>query len=296
MTITLSVPSSRFTHPPPIEHVQRVYTSEKYVLPSDEEERKRLHLQHRVLKRVYENRLILAPVELLDGDVVLECGTGSGIWMLEAADEIPAHVELHGFDIESRLFPRSHPPNMSFSKRSVTSLPREWTEMFSFVHQRLLVAALQKPDWERAISEMHRVLAVDGWLQLGEVGPWKAGPITAKHQSLVQNLFLAKGLVLDCAAYIPAMLAQAGFANIRIEERSIPLGKWAGDHGVNGAANFIGVFRAMKTPILKAGGLGLVRSEQEFDRLLDQVEREWDQTLGAEIRFYIFSAQKVQSS
>jgi len=214
--------------------------------------------------------------------------------MLDAAEEISADVELHGFDIESRLFPNSHPPNMSFSRMSNTSLPREWDDMFAFVHQRLLVAALQKPDWERAISGMHRVLAVDGWIQLGEVGPWRAGPITARHQSLVQSLFVAKGLVLDCAAYIPAMLSQAGFANISIEERSIPLGKWAGDHGVNGATNFIGVFRAMKTPILKAGGLGFVRSEQEFDRLLDQVEREWDQTPGAEIRFYIFSAQKVR--
>lgn len=213
--------------------------------------------------------------------------------MLEAKEEIAAHVDMHGFDIESRLFPRTYPHNMSFSKLSVTSLPREWDETFSFVHQRLLVAALQKPDWERAIGEMHRVLAVDGWVQLGEVGPWKAGPITAKHQGLVQALFHAKGLILDCAAYIPAMLAQAGFANIRIEERSIPLGKWAGAHGVDGAANFIGVFRAMKTPILKAGGLGLVRSEQELDRLLDQVEREWDQTPGAEIKFYIFSAQKM---
>ena len=219
-----------------------------------------------------------------------------GIWLLEAEEEITVDVDMHGFDIESRLFPRSHPTNMSFSKLSVTSLPHEWDDTFAFVHQRLLVAALQKPDWERAISEIYRVLAGDGWVQLGEVGPWKAGPITAKHQGLVQALFNAKGLVLDCAAYIPAMLAQTGFTNIRVEERSIPLGKWAGDHGSDGAANFIGVFRAMKTPILKAGGLGLVHSEEEFDTLLDQVEEEWDQTPGAEIKFYIFSAQKVRSS
>lgn len=42
MTITLNLVSSKFSHPAPIEHVQRVYTSDKYVLPSDEEERKRL--------------------------------------------------------------------------------------------------------------------------------------------------------------------------------------------------------------------------------------------------------------
>ena len=213
--------------------------------------------------------------------------------MLDAAQDIPATVEMHGFDIESRLFPRAYPRNMSFSRSSVTSLPQEWSDTFSLVHQRLLVAALQKPDWERAIGEMHRVLAPNGWIQLGEVGRWQAGPITSRHQSLVQALFSAKGLVLDCASYIPLMLAQTGFVNIHVEERSIPLGAWAGSHGANGAANFIGVFRAMKTPILKSGGLGFVRSEEEFDQLLDKVEREWDESPGAEIKFYIFYAQKV---
>ncbi|KAF9563390.1 S-adenosyl-L-methionine-dependent methyltransferase [Agrocybe pediades] len=257
---------------------------------------RRLHLQHRLLRHTFEDRLILAPVELVDGDAVLECGTGSGIWLLDAAQQITANVDMHGIDIESRLFPRSHPSNMCFSKASVTSLPSEWTSTFAFVHQRLLVAALQKPDWERAIGEMHRVLTPGGWVQLDEVGSWKAGPTTAFHQTLVQQLFRAKGLVLDCATYIPAMLEQAGFVNISVQERSIPLGKWAGNHGADGAANFIGVFRAMKTPILKAGGLGFVQSEAEFDTLLDKVEREWDQTKGAEIKFYIFSAQKASSS
>ncbi|KAF8816528.1 hypothetical protein BYT27DRAFT_7182104 [Phlegmacium glaucopus] len=270
----------------------------------------RLHLQHRIIKQSFEDRLILAPVRLDPGSVVLECGTGSGqymisslphvttkiilgIWILDVAEELPSTVKLHGFDIESRLFPRSHPDNTSFSKASVTSLPDEWDETFSFVHQRLLVAALQKSDWQRAISEMYRVLSVDGWVQLAEVGAWRAGAITAEHQALVRTLFAAKGLVLDCATYIPNMLRQTGFVNIHIEERSIPLGKWAGEQGVNGAKNFIGVFRAMKTPILKAGGLGLVHSEAEFDNLLSKVEREWDETPGAEIRFYTFYAQKV---
>ncbi|KAF8164766.1 hypothetical protein B0H34DRAFT_686476 [Crassisporium funariophilum] len=219
-----------------------------------------------------------------------------GIWMLDVKEEIQSTVEMHGFDIESRLFPRSYPDNMSFSKGSVTSLPSEWENTFTFVHQRLLVAALQKPDWEKAIGEIHRVLLPNGWVQLGEVGSWKAGQATTKHQSLVQSLFSAKGLVLDCATYIPSMLRQAGFMNIHVEERSIPLGKWAGQHGVNGATNFIGVFRAMKTPILKSGGLGMVKTEDEFDCLLNEVEREWDDTPGAEIKFYIFYAQKLRSS
>jgi len=42
----------------------------------------RLHLQHHVIKRSFEDRLILAPVRLDAGSVVLECGTGSGQYMI----------------------------------------------------------------------------------------------------------------------------------------------------------------------------------------------------------------------
>ena len=52
----------------------------------------------------------------------------------------------------------------------------------------------------------------------------------------------------------------------------------------------------MKTPILRSGGLGLVNSEAEFDKLIDSTEDEWNRTEGSEIDFYIFVAQKPESN
>lgn len=74
----------------------------------------------------------------------------------------------------------------------------------------------------------------------------------------------------------------------------MPLGKWAGQKGIDARDNFMGVFRGMKTPILKSGGLGFVKSEAELDKLLDDLENEWDGTEGAEISFYIVTAQKAR--
>ncbi|THG96862.1 hypothetical protein EW026_g5044 [Hermanssonia centrifuga] len=131
-----------------------------------------------------------------------------------------------------------------------------------------------------------------GWVQIGEVGPWTAGSVTATHKSLVEALFEFKGLHLDCLKFIAELLREAGFIAIYEEERSIPLGKWGGQDGIDGRDNFIGVFRGMKTPILNAGGLGFVQTEGEFDSLLDAVEQEWDETSGAEIKFSVIYATK----
>lgn len=42
----------------------------------------RLHLQHRIITKAYEDRLILAPVIFKSGDRVLETATGSGKFYL----------------------------------------------------------------------------------------------------------------------------------------------------------------------------------------------------------------------
>ncbi|KAH9934326.1 uncharacterized protein B0H18DRAFT_1082848 [Fomitopsis serialis] len=286
-----------------IDHAQRVYQSfpgANYVLPSDTTERERLALQHRLLKGSFEDRIIACPVTITSEDHILDSGTGSGTWLLDVLSIIPAAAVVHAIDIESRLFPVDDSRivsrgNVEFLTTTITKLPAEWSGIFTLIHQRLLVAALRAEEWKMAINEMMRTLVPGGWVQLGEVGSWKAGPTTEKHIALVQTLFKAKGLVLDCARYIPDMLRDLGFVHVSVEERTIPLGSWAGDVGVGARNNFIGVFRGMKTPILNAGGLGVVDSEAEFDSLLDGVEMEWNETVGAEIRFYVFSAQKPLS-
>ncbi|PSR73743.1 hypothetical protein PHLCEN_2v10433 [Hermanssonia centrifuga] len=221
----------------------------------------------------------------------------TGTWLLDVINEVPPNVILHGLDIEPRLFPVEDDRvvsrgNVIFTTGTITELPQEWSNSFTLINQRLLVAALQLSQWKRAFAEMFRVLAPGGWVQIGEVGPWTAGSVTATHKSLVEALFETKGLHLDCLKFIAELLREAGFIAIYEEERSIPLGKWGGQDGIDSRDNFIGVFRGMKTPILNAGGLGFVQTEGEFDSLLDAVEQEWDETSGAEIKFSIIYATK----
>lgn len=216
----------------------------------------------------------------------------TAVWLCDAATQLSSSAVLHGVDIESRLFPTSKAHNVSFSVNSVTNLPSSWAGRFDFVHQRLLLAALQSSEWHKALSEMYRVLRPGGWIQLGEAGKWHAGPNDARLASLIRALFVSRGLLLDVAVDLPKLVEEAGFQNIRVEKRLIPLGRWAGPQGRDASDNFLGVFAGMKTPILRSGGFGMVSTEKEFDELIEAVRKEWDEYEGAEIAFHILYAQK----
>ncbi|KZT66458.1 S-adenosyl-L-methionine-dependent methyltransferase [Daedalea quercina L-15889] len=283
-----------------IEHKERRYQSypgSNYVLPSDAAEKERLALQHNLLLHVLENRLIIPNVVIEPEDHILESGAGSGTWLLDIFKAVPGSVVIHGLDIEPGLLPKGDPAvlsrgNVQFDIGSITSLPADWDSKFRLVHQRLLIAALRREEWERGIAEMFRVLTPGGWVQLEELGEWTAGPETAKFTALANSVAKAKDLVIDCALLIPDMLRRAGFANVTIEQKLIPLGSQGGRLAVDARNNWMGAFRGMKTPVLKAGGLGHVSSEAEYDSMMDAMEKEMEEMPTAEMQYYVFYAQK----
>ncbi|KAJ6596137.1 hypothetical protein DFH09DRAFT_1134190 [Mycena vulgaris] len=274
-----------FNEPSAIEHAAReyqAYPGSQYVLPTDHEEKDRLILQHQMLKKLFGDRILWAPIELEGNGKVLEVGTGPGLWILDLAASVDTSVSMVGIDIERRLFPTSHPKNIEF--------------------HRLLVVALQIPDWPVALGEVYRVLRPGGWVQLGEPatsieGQYPNKPCMEKLVAMYLCLVKSRDLYLDCAEGIPKMLEDAGFVDIRCESQMQQVGKWAGELGVANRINRLGLFRGFKTPILGAGGYGHVTSEEEYDALLDGVEREWDETPtadnpGVQRRFFIFWARK----
>ncbi|KAK0194307.1 hypothetical protein F5146DRAFT_429696 [Armillaria mellea] len=131
---------------------------------------------------------------------------------------------------------------------------------------------------------MHRVIAPGGWVQLIEgsdsAGPKSPsphiGPCSTRIGKIVAKLFAHKGLVIDVAKRLPDMLAREGFINVHRETRALPLGAWAGADGTEQRDNIAAVYSAMRGPIFEAGGFGLVSSEQEYDDLLNDATKEWD--------------------
>ncbi|KAJ6579504.1 S-adenosyl-L-methionine-dependent methyltransferase [Mycena vulgaris] len=292
----------------PIEHAARkyqAYPGSQYALPTDDVEQERLILQHQTLKELFGHRTLLAPVKLEKNDKVLDIGTGPGLWILDLAASVDPSVSIVGVDIESRLFPTSPPKNIELRIESVVNLPSEWTNTFALVHQRLLMIALQIPQWPVALREIYRVLRPGGWVQLGESTAWIEGeypnkPCMEKLVAMYRCLTKSRNLYSDCAEAIPSMLEAAGFVDIRRESQMPQVGKWAGELGVATRINHVAVLRGIKTPILKAGGYGHVTSEEEYDALLEGVEREWDETPtaqnpGTQREFIIVWARKPEA-
>ncbi|TFK48526.1 S-adenosyl-L-methionine-dependent methyltransferase [Heliocybe sulcata] len=299
-----SAQSSFHARSGPIQHRERnyqQYPGSSYILPSDEEEQARyvyqrsLELQHRVLVRALGDRLVVAPVNLKSSDHVLDCGTGSGIWALNLAKEMP-DVRIQGIDIEPRLFPSDKPDNTQFAVATATSLPKDWENEFSLVNQRLLIAALKSSEWPVVLGEIHRCLAPGGWVQLLEAKRWGAdGPHSVRHRQLLEQLFSSRQLLIDCSVQLPKMLGEASYEDVHVEEYKLPAGKWAGQEGIDVRNNFINVFRGMKTPILKAGGLGYVSSEEEYDQWMDDMAKEWDDREGTTVDVCVCYARKASA-
>jgi len=273
------------------------YPGSNYVLPSDQEEKDRLALQHKVVKIANGGKILLAPISFQPGDKVLDSGTGPAVWLLEFAKSVPASVELYGIDIEAKAFPPedSIASNMHFSVASILSVPEDWSNQFTLVHQRFLLAALQQRDWPIVMKEFYRVVAPGGWVQLCEASDWQSGPVNERLIALRAALDNHRGLFRDCAKEFPSMFKEAGFINIKSIDRSAPLGKWAGQHGEDARDNISSLYKAMKMPVLNAGGFSIVNSEEEYDSLIDEAMKEFDGTIGSQIHYFTCWAQKPRS-
>ncbi|KIK66784.1 hypothetical protein GYMLUDRAFT_218232 [Collybiopsis luxurians FD-317 M1] len=276
---------------------QRYYASKDYILPNDEIETRRLNRQHRIITRAFENRLSLASLELRSGDCVLESAAGTGVWALEFYEqnkEEGIELNIDCIDISDKQFPTPHPPNINFSVHSVVDLPAEWSGSFSYAHQRLLVGALNASRWRKAVSELFRVLSPGGQLELVDQdingSPFGIGPWSKKLDSLILKLYADWGVVNDLGEFLPPILAEVGFVDIRREVRHIPVGR-SGEHGFR-SDEWVVLWKAMKAPVLNAGGFGYVQTEEEYEELLQESVQEWDSSSGASAAYYTILARK----
>ncbi|KAF7295427.1 S-adenosyl-L-methionine-dependent methyltransferase [Mycena indigotica] len=273
------------------------WTGSSYPLPADAREKERLQLQHDAVKHMYEDRIILAPVEFNEEAKVLDIGTGSGTWAVELATNTP-YIEITAIDIEAGCLPPVLPENVKFQLGTVLELPKKWDNRFSLVHQRCLLLGLEREKWLVALKEIYRVLQPGGWVQLGEPKLWPRDykdydrPCTEKLATILRAVADSKNFYADCAEDLGRMLQAVGFTNIKGEIRRQGIGAWAGEQGVAWRKNLADVFNGIETSAMDEGGFGLVNSVEEYDLLLEGFEEECDKVRGGGWEFIIYYAQK----
>ncbi|KZV94003.1 S-adenosyl-L-methionine-dependent methyltransferase [Exidia glandulosa HHB12029] len=273
-----------------------------YVLPADSEEGRRLNEQHRNICAAAGGKLVFAPVELKDGDHVLDCATGTGIWTLELASQSPPGVSFRGVDISPHLFPPpSHTPsNVSFARESILALPSTFRNAFTLVNQRLLIGSIPASDWPNILRALYSATKPGGWVQLGEIslkGIYEGRtdmPVTTRLAEMYMlKLFEARRLDVDCALHVEGWARDAGFVNVGRMATTLPVGAKAGAGEHNYTDGIIGFFTATTGPTVACGAAS---SEDEYLEAVEAMRREWDEVEGANYPFHWMWTQKPKNA
>ncbi|KAH9918272.1 S-adenosyl-L-methionine-dependent methyltransferase, partial [Fomitopsis serialis] len=120
----------------------------------------RLDSVHSAFTSYFGGRLSLAPLQGASVKRVLELGSGSGAWAIEASRLFP-QAEVVAVD----LFPipdRTVPSNLRFLQHDLTQPLPFAKESFDVIHARLIMIHL--PDVEKVLERTIELLKPGGWL------------------------------------------------------------------------------------------------------------------------------------
>ncbi|CAG8508438.1 4971_t:CDS:2, partial [Dentiscutata heterogama] len=140
-----------------------------YQVPNDDDEIDRLHLQHFIMRYVWQSNFS-APIEHIlskPGAKILDIG-------------YPL-VKVIGLDISPHQPTQIKPKNFEFVKANAQERLPFGDNTFDFVFQRFLVAGYAKEKWPYVINEIVRVLKPGGFLELYEPSKMiDGGPVTQR--------------------------------------------------------------------------------------------------------------------
>ncbi|KAK0390738.1 hypothetical protein NLU13_0241 [Sarocladium strictum] len=201
----------------------------QYLLPNDETEQERLDIIHHIFRLSLDGRICFT--ELENPQSILDIGTGTGMWAIEMGDEFPS-AEVIGTDL-SPIQSEWVPPNVRFEIDDATN---EWMfpkDHFDFIHARTLAGAIQ--DWPGLLRQCYEHCKPGGAVEIVEgranffCDDGTLGEDTQTYKWLMEFRRLSGPLGFDIAPSMPDLLRDAGFEDVQITQKVIPLGTWPKD-------------------------------------------------------------------
>ena len=117
---------------------ESIFTKKSYkVVPQLLTVHSRLNLQHYLWKQHF-GYLTHPNIDCLRGEniKIADVGTGTGIWLLDLSESLPASVQLHGFDVNLSQVPPKQwlPPNVSMRELNIyEEIPDDLLEQYGII-------------------------------------------------------------------------------------------------------------------------------------------------------------------
>ncbi|KAL4902427.1 hypothetical protein BDW74DRAFT_158552 [Aspergillus multicolor] len=216
------------------EHGRR-YCNGTYFMPNDEAEQIRLNITHQISMILSDGNLINVPLAKQTARI-LDIGTGPGDWAIEMNAAYP-NASIIATDIgvfDSGLGSTIDLPNVSFQ---LDDARQEWTyhEPFDLIHLRGLAGAFS--DWSAVYRQAFRHLAPGGYIEISDADPaadtvsffGSGDSYLSIFTSAMRSAAEATGHPRDLCHLLPSVLNAAGFVDVRVLERTIPVGTWPDD-------------------------------------------------------------------
>ncbi|KAE8145676.1 S-adenosyl-L-methionine-dependent methyltransferase [Aspergillus avenaceus] len=209
------------------------YKEGSYRFPNDEQEQRRLDMMHEVFTLSLEDRLFLAPVPRNEAVRILDIGTGTGIWAMEAADSLPLASRVIGNDL-SPIQPSVVPPSVVFEIDDVEA-PWPPRKPFDLIHCRYMCGSVE--DWPGLFRQAYQQTNIGGWIEFQDFHlETYSQDGTLDEDNGVKRFFEYLGEACDrinrpmnVGRHLKRYAEDAGFTNIQHRVIPLPLGTWPKD-------------------------------------------------------------------
>lgn len=122
---------------------------------------------------------------------IADIGTGTGIFLRQASEQLPETCRFDGFDVCLSQFPSQLdlPSNVRLLEQDVKKdFPPEFHGAYDLVHLRLMVTALQGEEWGSLCRIAERLLKPGGAIQWEEADHYHSTRLKGNARSSCQNL------------------------------------------------------------------------------------------------------------
>lgn len=304
LTSTESLRSSIYAYEEEHGRTYHAYHAGKYHFPNDGGEQERMDIHYHAVRLAMGNKLFHAPLADKEPTAILDVGTGTGIWAVDASDEFP-NAQVTGFDL-SPIQPNWVPPNVHFE---ILDADEDWgygSGRFDFVHTRMMNGVSLK-SWPHFYQEAFKTLKPGGWVENQEIDTsLQSDDNTFPENSQIQewvklwNEGIEKlGVVGKCfPEKMAEQMREAGFVNVSVLNFKMPVGPWPKDKALKqaGVCGLMSMRDGLSGLSGKVFTHGLGWTVEQLEAFLTGVRAEYSNpAVHSYVPLYVVMGQKSES-